>query len=144
MWGLDSWLLCSCEHWGTSLNGNQACKASLCNWYKRRDLGVGLPSGCLGVVLRVRVVDSSTLVADSRLAPTFYGHTMTHPLILMASVWGGHLADEGNTTLKNSAHESQSLSLALHWNSIRCQRRPLYRCLKLVWHDLKPRSKLTF
>lgn len=47
------------------------------------DLGVGLLSGCLGVVLRmgVYVVDSSTLVADSRLAPAVDGHTITHPVI---------------------------------------------------------------
>lgn len=54
------------------------------------DLGVGLLSGCrhVGVVLRmgVYVVDSSTLVADSRLAPAVYGHAITHPLILIASV----------------------------------------------------------
>lgn len=49
------------------------------------DLGVGLSSGCLGVVLRVVVdiIDSSKLMADSRLAPMVYGHTITYLLILI-------------------------------------------------------------
>lgn len=70
----------------------------------------GLSSGCLGMVLRMGVyfVDLSTLVADSRLALVVYGYTITPPLILMASVWGSHLADDGNNTLRNFSHRYQT------------------------------------
>lgn len=53
------------------------------------DLGVGPSSGCLGVVLKVGVdvVDLSTLVTNSRLAPVVYGRTITHPLQFEVTIW---------------------------------------------------------
>lgn len=108
---LDSWLLSSCEHRETSVKGNRHARRVYATHWSSRGFGCwpfvwlsrcGSEGG--GWCCRLVHAGGRLKISTRGLWPHNYPSSHSDGLSLRS-----HLADEGNNTLRNSSHRSQTL-----------------------------------